>query len=176
MYELKQNQTQTVTFVMLNSAGTEIDSLGNTFNLEISKAGGAFAASTGVKAEIGSGWYSYVLPASEVDTVGPIAIRVTAPGCVQQNLAYNVISGVVGALEFTYTITNDITLLPIEGVEVWFTTDIAGHNTVWKGDTDAFGVARDNNENLPMLDLGTYYVWRQKAGFIFADPDVEVVS
>lgn len=81
-----------------------------------------------------------------------------------------------GAVPFTYTVTDSVSLLPIEGVEVWFATDLAGSNIVWKGDTDAFGLARDVNGELPNLDAGTYYVFRQKAGYIFVDPDTEVVS
>jgi hypothetical protein len=81
-----------------------------------------------------------------------------------------------GGVSFTYTVTDDITHLPIEGVEVWFSTDAGQLNIVWKGDTDAFGVARDLSGNLPMLDTGTYYIWRQKAGYTFIDPDTELVS
>jgi len=81
-----------------------------------------------------------------------------------------------GAIDFTYTLTDDVTLLPIEGAEVWFSTDLAGLNIVWKGDTDAFGVARDTQGELPFLDTGTYYVWRQRAGYTFVNPDVEAVS
>lgn len=81
-----------------------------------------------------------------------------------------------GSVTFTYTITNSVSGLPIEGVEVWFSTDNPAVNIVWKGDTDAFGVARDVNGNKPTLDPGTYYVWRQKAGFVFTDPDTEIVS
>jgi hypothetical protein len=88
----------------------------------------------------------------------------------------------VGAVEFTYTLTNDVTLAPIEGAEIWFSTDnptgspndVA--NIVWKGETDVFGVARDAIQRLPVLDVGTYYVWRQLGGFTFANPDIEVVS
>lgn len=81
-----------------------------------------------------------------------------------------------GAIAFTYTVTDNVTSNPVEGVEVWFSTDNPATNIVWKGDTDAFGVARDVNGNLPNLDAGTYYVWRQKSGYIFIDPDTEVVS
>lgn len=82
-----------------------------------------------------------------------------------------------GAIPFTYTVTDSVTLLPIEGVEVWISTDAGGANIVWKGDTDAFGVARDVSGNLPALDPGTYYFWRQRAGYTFApEPDTEVVS
>lgn len=81
-----------------------------------------------------------------------------------------------GAIQFTYTVTNSVTGLPIEGVEVWFSTDLGAANIVWKGDTDAFGVARDVLGNLPALDVGIYYVWRQRSGFTFSDPDTEDVS
>lgn len=80
------------------------------------------------------------------------------------------------AIEFTYTITNSSTGLPIEGVRVVITTDSAGANIVWAGETNTFGVARDDNGNLPRLDAGTYFFWRDKVGFIFSDPDTENVS
>lgn len=88
----------------------------------------------------------------------------------------NAVAFPAGAIDFTYTITDDVTLLPIEGVEVWFTTDVGGVNIVWKGDTDAFGVARDVLGNLPALDVGDYFVWRQRSGYTFSDPDTETVS
>jgi hypothetical protein len=81
-----------------------------------------------------------------------------------------------GAIAFTYTVTDAGTGLPIDGVCVWITTDVAGTNVIWIGHTDAFGVARDNAGNLPMLDAGTYQFWRQLAGFVFANPQAMVVS
>jgi hypothetical protein len=47
---------------------------------------------------------------------------------------------------------------------------------VWGGDTDAFGVARDDAGELPRLDPGTYYFWRNLAGWTFTNPDTEIVS
>jgi hypothetical protein len=89
----------------------------------------------------------------------------------------NTVAFPAGAIQYTYTVTDSTTGLPIEGVEVWFSTDVAGTNIVWKGDTDAFGVARDVNGNLPWLDSGTYRVWKQFGGYLDAqDPDVEIVS
>lgn len=81
-----------------------------------------------------------------------------------------------GAIQFTYTVTDSVSGLPIEGVEVWISTDNPAVQVAWKGDTDAFGVARDVNGNLPALDVGVYFFWRQKAGYIFIDPDQETVS
>ncbi len=82
-----------------------------------------------------------------------------------------------GAVNWPYVVTNSVTLLPIEGVEVWVTTDANGLNVIWIGTTDALGVARDNYDNMPLLDPGTYYFWKQRSGLIDDDnPDIEVVS
>lgn len=82
-----------------------------------------------------------------------------------------------GAIQYTYTITNSVTLLPIAGANVWFSTDLAGANIIWKGVTDAFGVARDVNNNKPMLNAGSYYVWVQFPNFApAAEPTLVVVS
>lgn len=80
------------------------------------------------------------------------------------------------AVEFTYTVVHSVTGLPLEGVRVWITTDVAGTNVIWGGDTDAVGVARDDAGNLPRLDPATYYFWRQLAGYTFTNPDTEAVS
>jgi hypothetical protein len=80
------------------------------------------------------------------------------------------------AIDFTYTVTDVGTGLPIQGVHIEITTDIGGVNVVWCGETDSFGVARDDNGELPRLDPGTWYFWRNKPGYIFTNPDTEVVS
>jgi len=176
MYRLELSQSQEITFVMIDAAGNEVAGLGNTFILELRKPGGAFVGSAGVKAEIGNGWYSYVTTAAETDTVGPLSVRVTGAGCVQQNLEYVVETRAISAIEFTYTVTDSVTLLPIEGVQVWIATDLAGANIVWSGDTDALGIARDDLGALPRLDPGAYFFFRQKSGYTFVDPDTEIVS
>jgi len=137
MYRLELSQSQEITFVMIDAAGNEVAGLGNTFILELRKPGGAFVGSAGVKAEIGNGWYSYVTTAAETDTVGPLSVRVTGAGCVQQNLEYVVETRAISAIEFTYTVTDSVTLLPIEGVQVWIATDLAGaryitYQAAWK--------------------------------------------
>lgn len=82
-----------------------------------------------------------------------------------------------GAISFTYTVTNSVSGLPESGVTVWVSTNLAGTNVIWSGTTDAFGVARDVNGNLPMLNAGTYYFWKFKVGFVDdQNPDTEVVS
>ena len=151
--DLAPNQPNKVRFVMTDSSGAEVTGLGGTFTLELAKPNaGTFVASSGVKAEVGHGFYEYTFTAGECDTAGQVAVRVTGPGCVQQNLAYNVGVAVPGAIEYTYAVTDSVSLLPLEGAAVWFTTDTAGVNTVWSGITDAFGVARDSNGRKPLLD------------------------
>lgn len=81
----------------------------------------------------------------------------------------------IGPIEFTYTIPDSVTGLPLAGVRVWFATDAAILNVVWVGLTDAFGVARDLDGNKPWLSAGTYYVKSRLAGYTFLI-DTEVVS
>lgn len=81
-------QTYLATFVMVDDNGDEVSGLGTTFAVQLSKNGGAFAAGGGTKAEIGSGWYSYLIPVGETDTEGPLALKVTGSGAMQQNLLF----------------------------------------------------------------------------------------
>lgn len=75
-----------------------------------------------------------------------------------------------GTTEFTYTVTDTVTHLPLEGVTVIVTTDAGANNRVAGGDTDSFG-------NVTFwLDAGTYYLWLAKPGYSFPNPDVEVVT
>lgn len=175
VWELSQQNK--ILFVMVDSGGSEITGLGTGFTLEISKNGAAFAASAGTKAEIGSGWYRYVTTAAEANTRGPVAVKVTGSGAVQQNLEYVVAGRTAGAVEFTYTVTDSVSGNPIEGANVWITSDLAGNNTLWAGTTNSSGIAVDANGNKPFLDPGTVYVWTQRAGYIPPTvPDTEVIS
>jgi len=178
--ELLLNQTNLITFVLVDNTYTEVDGVADNFTIEISKAGGAFVAGVGVKAEISDGWYSYQLTAAECDTIGPLSVMIPANlvfSYIQQNLEYVVVHRTAGCITFTYTVTDSATLLPIAGVDVRFSTDNGMANIVWAGVTDAFGVARDSGGNLPCLDAGTYFVWKQRAGYTpDVWPDTEVVS
>lgn len=171
----KLSQTNLITFVLVDSDGTEVTGLGTGFTLQISKAGGAFAGSAGTKAEIGSGWYKYTSTAGEADTVGPVAIKVTHASIVQQNMEYVCESRAITAIEFTYTVTNSVTAAAIEGVQVWFCPNGDTSRVIWYGVTDAFGIARDEAGSKPRLDPGTYTIVLQKAGYTFAN-DTETVS
>lgn len=75
-----------------------------------------------------------------------------------------------GAVTFTYTLTSSIDSAPIPDAAVWVTTDAAGEEIVASGSTDAAGQVTF------YLDAGTYYLWRQKAGWNFSNPDTETVA
>lgn len=117
--------------------------------------------------EVGKSYTIYVEATVDADTGGisyAFTVRITS------------IIFPAGAVNFTYTITDSATGLPLDSVEVWVSTDINGTNVIWKGTTDAFGVARDVNENIPALDVGVHYFWRQRPGYTFSDPDTESVD
>jgi hypothetical protein len=76
-----------------------------------------------------------------------------------------------GAIEWTYTLTNaNSPFQAIADADVWMTTDEAGDNVIASGQTDASG------EVTFYLDAGTVYVWRQKSGWNFTNPDTEEVT
>jgi hypothetical protein len=170
MYKIAINQPNTIPFVMVNASGTEVTGLGTTFVVSVSKNGGAFNAGAGAKSEIGSGWYQYIATAGECDTAGPLSIKITGAGCLQQNLVYPIETVMANAIKFTYTLTSSVGGAPIVGAFVWFTTDLNGQNIVASGTTDVMGQVSF------YLSTGTYYVWRSKDGFSFTNPDTEVVS
>lgn len=59
---------------------------------------------------------------------------------------------------------------PIGDCKVWVTTDITGLTIIASGYTDVFGKVTF------YLDAGTYYMWRKKSGYVFTNPDTEIVS
>jgi hypothetical protein len=71
-----------------------------------------------------------------------------------------------------YTITVETTAgVPIQGVSVWITSDAAGNTTIAGSlTTDAAGQA------VFLLAAGTYYVWRQLAGYNFTNPQAITVT
>lgn len=75
-----------------------------------------------------------------------------------------------GAITWTYTLTEAGTGTPIADADVWVTSDAAGTNVLASGKTSQAGVVTF------FLDAGTVYVWRQKSGWNFTNPDTEAVS
>lgn len=123
--------------------------------------------------EGGDGMYRVKFSASECDTVGLFQYWVMAPGCdtsYQAGYVTYLPTG-EGAISWTYTITDTDSSLPIPDVEVWITNDIGGEFIVAGPQR-----SKPDGSTLWHLDPGSYYIWRQKAGYNFNNPDLEVVA
>jgi hypothetical protein len=165
---------------MVDGNYTEVPGLGAAVNLFISKNGGLMNPSAAPIAEISHGWYTALLPAAECDTIGPVSIYMTGTGCIQQNAEYVVQQRNAGCINFTYTLTDITTGLPVPNANIWITSDLAGLNVLWTGETNAVGIALDSNSDLPCLNglpPTTYYFWALKSGLVAnAFPDLEICS
>ena len=75
-----------------------------------------------------------------------------------------------GATEFTYTLTESGSGDPIADADIWATTNSNGSGIIASGRTD------QNGRITFYLDPGTVYIWRQKSGWNFTNPDVEVIA
>ena len=170
------NQPNTIHFVLVDSSANPVTGLGGTFDVYLAKSTGSFAAGAGTKEEIGRGWYRYTSTAGEADTRGPVSLSIEAAGTVGQEVEYVVDTRVQSAVETTYTVTSTVDSSPIAGVHVSISTNSAGTLIIWTGITDAFGVARDSEGNKPLLDPGTYYFFLYRAGYVFDNPDIELIE
>jgi hypothetical protein len=75
-----------------------------------------------------------------------------------------------GAVAFTYTLTSQSDNSPIGGVRVTASDDIAGSHVVAEAISNAAGVV------IFHLNPGRYYLWREKPGWSFVDPDIQDVK
>ena len=71
-----------------------------------------------------------------------------------------------GAIEVTDIVVNSGGS-PLEGAELWITTDSAGSNVVWSGVTESNGNPKDSAGNNPWLDAGAYHIWVQHSSTEF---------
>ena len=74
-----------------------------------------------------------------------------------------------GSTAYSNTIT-DTGSNPLDGVEVWITSDSGGASTVASTTTDTLGGFT------VYLDPGTYYLWLAKGGYNFGNPTTITVS
>lgn len=86
--------------------------------------------------------------------------------------ALGTLPGGVGSGRYVYTVHSGSDAGPLigAGVSVWVTSDSAGTNIV-AGSL----ITNDLSQVTFFLNPGTYYFWRQKAGWNFTNPDMEVV-
>lgn len=133
--------------------------------------GGTQAPGGGTVTHEGNGFHSYV-PTQAETNFAHIAFTFTGTGAVPATIqVYTELSpGGVGAISWSYTLTNSVTGLPIADADIWVTSNAQGTNVLASGRTNQSGVVQF------FLDAGVVYVWRQKSGWNFDNPDVETVS
>lgn len=121
------------------------------------------------------GLYRFDLPDAAIAAGADwVVISIKVSGCYAFYQIFHLTANIrtlgAGAISWTYTLTYADTGLPIADTTIWISTDSAGANIIASGLTDAYGQATFQ------LDAGTVYVWRQKTGIDFDNPDTEVVS
>lgn len=92
MRELKQSTAATVMVFITDSADHVTGKTGLTLTITASKAGGAFASISPVVTERGTGWYSVALTAAHTDTLGDLALHITASGADPADVLSRVIA------------------------------------------------------------------------------------
>jgi len=148
---------------------------------EVSKDNGAFSDCINEASEIGaSGIYALTLTADEMDAdvIAIITKTTTADAKTTPTVIYTSSAQIsdlstlgVGAIAWTYTLTEEGTGIPIADADVWATTDPGGANVKASGQTNQDG------QITFFLDSGIIYIWRAKTGWNFSpQPDVEIVS
>lgn len=172
----KDSTSYPINFLMVDSTDHITGKTGLTPTVTLSKNGAAFGAAAGAVTEIANGWYSLAGNATDRNTLGELLVHATASGADQFDIQYAIVAydpfaGVTtlgaGATAKTYTVTDGTN--PIADVDVWVTTDIAGNSVVASGKSNSSG------QVVFYLDSGvTYYIWRQKDGYNFTNPDTEV--
>jgi len=174
----KSSTSYPINFLMVDATDHVTGKTGLTPTVTLSKNGAAFAAAAGAVTEISSGWYSLAGNATDRNTLGELLVHAVASGADPFDIQYAIVdydpfAGVTtlgaGAISWTYNL-KDGDGNPLSDADIWVTTDALGVNVVASGKTDIFG-------NVTFwLDSGTYYIWGQKAGYNFDNPDTEVVA
>ncbi|NVM21303.1 MAG: hypothetical protein HWN68_05940 [Desulfobacterales bacterium] len=130
--------------------------------------------------EVGDGLYGYFMASPDFSTYDYL-VSIQYTGAVSLDYKYWTDNGFdadivtrstlgAGGIAWTYTLTEAATGNPIPDADVWVTSDQAGNSILASGKTDGYGKVTF------YLDAGTVYVWRQKSGWDFTNPDTEVVS
>lgn len=139
-------------------------------------AGHAAVGSTGAALSAagaaGDPWATVVPGAYGAGTAGE-ALGVLTDASFGNSALATLIAGLggsgAGAITWVYTLTNAIDATAIPDAEVWVTSDAGGLTVLASGRTNASGQVTF------YLDAGQIFVWRQKSGWNFTNPDTEVV-
>lgn len=78
--QITSGTTPKIPILLVSTADDKTAVTSATVTVQLSKNGGAFAASTNSASEISNGWYVLTLTATETNTAGPLLVRATATG------------------------------------------------------------------------------------------------
>lgn len=95
---LKQSTARNVLVFVTQSADHVSGLTGATLTITASKDGGAFAGIAPSVTERGSGWYSVALTAAHTDTLGDLALHITATSADPTDLVRQVVAALPGEL------------------------------------------------------------------------------
>lgn len=93
---LKQSTARNLLVFMTQSADHVTGLTGATLTITASKDGGAFGSISPTVTERGSGWYSLALTASHTDTLGDLALHITAASADPTDLVRQVVAALPG--------------------------------------------------------------------------------
>ena len=100
MRKLTQSIARSVMVLLVQSADHVTGATGLTLTITASKAGAAFAGIAPVVTERGSGWYSVALTASHTDTLGDLALHITAAGADPLDVLFDVQESGLASADF----------------------------------------------------------------------------
>lgn len=93
---LKQSTAYNLAVFITDSADHISGKTGLTLTIAASKDGAAFASITPTVTELSSGWYKLALTSSHTDTLGDLALHITATGADPTDVAMVVRANVLG--------------------------------------------------------------------------------
>ena len=93
---LKQSTARNLLVFVTQSADHVTGLTGATLTITASKDGAAFASISPTVTERGNGWYSLALTSSHTDTLGDLAVHVTATSADPTDLVRQVVAGLPG--------------------------------------------------------------------------------
>lgn len=94
MRELKQLTASNVMVFMTDSTDHVTGKTGLTLTITASKDGAAFASITPTVTERGTGWYNIALTTAETDTLGDLALHITAAGADASDVLCRVVANI----------------------------------------------------------------------------------
>lgn len=100
---LKKSTARNLSVFMTDSADHISGKTGLTLTITASKDGAAFASITPTVTELANGWYTLALTTSHTDTLGDLALHITATGADPTDLVRQVVEDLPGAATYATT-------------------------------------------------------------------------